>query len=204
MSANASVEPISDIDRAVGTNGDIGGAELVAGLLAHLAGASNKVGAEELILEVGREETAAVELEGRAFRSGLIVEDRVPSRLAGQEGAHEGFPECSVLIHGDSGGRTAAVDIAGVHCSGVELTPVSALVSLAGAFDIAVALLAIACEVSRTSVFQDVGNTTSRWIVVVVLEGIAKGTDGLLVGISVAVSGDFGIGAVGIHADGEA
>ena len=94
--------------------------------------------------------------------------------------------------------------MASVHGAGVVLTPVGAAVVLIGAFHGAVALLGIAGEVSGATVFEDVGDAAGGGIVVVVLKHVAVGIERLLVGIAVAVADDFAVGAIGIHADGEA
>jgi len=94
--------------------------------------------------------------------------------------------------------------VAGVHGAGVVLTPMGTGVVLAGAFDGAVHLFGIAGEVAGAAVFEDVGDAAGGWVVVVVLEGVAEGVERLLVGVPVAVADDFGVGAIGVHADGEA
>ena len=94
--------------------------------------------------------------------------------------------------------------MAGVHGAGVVLTPMGAGVVLAGAFDGFIELFGVAGEVASAAVFEDVGDAAGGWIVVVVLEDVAEGVERLLVGVTVAVADDFGVGAVGVHADGEA
>ena len=203
MSAHAGVIPIGNIDRSVRSYDNVGRAEEDLGIV-RVSATANEVRTCVLLVRVGGGEVALLEFEGRALGFGLVVEDGVFAGFAGKEGSIIAFGERSVFIHGDSGRRAAAIDVPDVHGAGVVLTPVGTTVVLAGAFDGAVTLFGIAGEVAGASVFKNVGNTACRWIVVVVLESVAEGVERLLVGIAVAVADDFGVGAVGVHAHGEA
>ena len=203
VAADAGVIPIGDVKSAVWSYDDVGGAEEDLGVVG-ISTTADEVGAGVFLVGVGGGEVALLEFEGGALGFGLVVEDGVFSGFAGEEGAVVASGKGSVFIHADAGGGSPAVDVAGVHRAGVVLTPMGASMVLTGAFDGAISLLGIAGEVSGAAVFEDVGDAAGRWIVVIVLEGIAEGVERLLVGITVAVADDFTVGAVGVHADGEA
>ena len=201
MAADARVEPIRHVKRAIGADGDIGGAEegfdLVVGF------AALEVGACEFAFLVGGEEIDALQLEARAIGDGKVAENDVLAGLAGEQQALPFRAERAVFIIGDTGGRAAAIDIAGGHGAGVFLPPLGGGGVLAGALVGSPRALAVGGGETGVAAFNDFRDAARGRVVVVGLEHVAEGGERLFVGVAVVVADDAGVRAVGIHPDGE-
>ena len=205
VAAHAGVVPVGHVDRAIGADGDVGRAE--PDVLAALARGLDtvEVRALEFAGRVRGDEILAGRLaqrEGALPRLELVGEDGVAGRLAVEERAVPGVAERAVLVDGDAGRGTRAVDVADIHGVGVVLAPVGARRRLARTTDGAIAG-GLRRGVARGAVLQDEGRAAAARVVVVALEEVAEGGREVLVAVAVAVADDLGAGAVGVHAGGE-
>ena len=90
MAADALVDPVADVDRAVGTDGDVGRAEHRLDGLAEGGSAStphDEVRPRVLLLHVRGHENLARQLEAGAGAHRLIREDLVAAGVGGEEHA---------------------------------------------------------------------------------------------------------------------
>ena len=144
VAADAGVIPVSDVDGAIGADGDVGRAEedALVGLGGRVGLELMEVGTFELAGRVGGDEVLArgfIERVSSLLRRQLVGEDRITRRFAVQQRAFPSGAEGAILIDRDAGGRAAAVDVTDVHGIRIVLTPVRARHRLAGTLDGAVA-----------------------------------------------------------------
>ena len=199
MAADARIEPVRHVDRAIGSDGHVRRTEEGLQLLGFVA-AALEIGAGELALLVGGEEVEALQLEARTIGHGLVAEDGVAAGFAAEEKSARVLAEGAVLVKGDARRRTAAVDVAGGHGAGIFLTPLGGGSALAGTTVRAPGTFAVGRAEAGVAVFQQERRPARRGIVVVVLEDVAEGRDGLLVAVAEVVADDLHGRAVGIHA----
>jgi hypothetical protein len=81
VTADTRVIPVCDVDRTVGTDDDIGGAEQGLGLVA-IDTATLEIGAGEVFLLIGRQEIEALHFESSTLRHRDVSEHGVACRLA--------------------------------------------------------------------------------------------------------------------------
>ena len=202
VTAHAGVEPIGDVDGAIWADRNVGGTEL--GLQDAGGLAAEEIGTRPLLLLVGSEEVKALELHAGTIGLGQIAEDDV---LAGFTGEKQAVPlgiKRTVLIEGHAGRRAAAVDVARRHGAGVILAPFCDRSLLAGALVGTPRTLAVGRSEAGVTAFHDQRDAAGRRIVVVALVHVAKRVDGLFEAVAVIVADDAGVGAVAVHAHGEA
>ena len=200
VTANAWVEPVSYVECAIGTDGDISRAE--AGV-EFVVGTTDEVRTGEFFLGVGGEEIDALELEASAIGHGQVTEDDVFASLASEQQALPFVTEGTIFIVGDASRRAAAIYITRGHGAGVFLTPFSGRSVLTGALVSIPGALAIGRGEAGIATFHDFCNAAGWWIVVIGLEHVAKRIHRLLVGVAVVVTDDASVGAIGIHAHGK-
>ena len=96
VSTDTRVEPVAEVERAVRSHRDVGGAEeeflffggvgAFGDFFAHDGGATSEVGAVEGFSGVAGKKVVAIEGEGRTFGLGLVGEDDISGRFAAEEG----------------------------------------------------------------------------------------------------------------------
>ena len=202
VAADTGVEPIGDIQCAIGTDADIAGAELRLQLAR--GPAAEEVAACPFLLFVGGEEVHALQLEACAIGHGEIAEDDVLAGFASEQQAAPFFAERPIFIKGHASGRAAAIDIAGRHGAGVFLTPLGRWCVLAGALVRTPTAFAIGAGESGVAALQHVAHAAGRRVVVVALKKIAVAGERLLVAVAVVVPDDVHVRAIGVHAHAEA
>ena len=112
MAADAGVEPIGNVDCAIGTDGDIGRTEEGLQFAGDRLGAALEINAFEPLLLVGGKKIETFERIARALGLGKITEERVACGFAAQQHPAPFFAEGIAFIHDDSGGCAAAIHIA--------------------------------------------------------------------------------------------
>jgi len=103
VATDAGVIPIGDVKSSIRADDDVGGAEEDLGVV-WIGTTADEVGAGIFLVGVGGGEVGLFEFEGGALGLGLVVEDRVFSGFAGEEGAVVALGEGSIFIHADAGG----------------------------------------------------------------------------------------------------
>ena len=146
----------------------------------------------------------AVEREARAGRPRLVGEDLVAAGVGGQERAVQRGAERAVLVEHVAGRRAAAVDVARRRHARIVLAPLRGRRRLARPAIGLPGALAVVRREAEVGVLHHPADAAGRRIVVVVLEDVAERGDRLLVAVAVVVADDLGVGAVRVHADGEA
>src|SRR5690606_25606304 len=121
----------------------------------------------------------------------LVGENDVPPRLAGEEGADPLLAECAVFVKDVPRGRAAAVDVPGGGDAGILLPPFGDGGGLAGALVDPPAALPVVRAESEIGILHHPRDAAGGRIVVVVLENVTEGGDGLLVGVAVVVPDDL-------------
>ena len=208
MAADAGVIPVSDVDGAIGADGDVGRAEedALVGLGGRVGLELMEVGTFELAGRVGGDEVLArgfIERVSSLLRRQLVGEDSITRRFAVQQRAFPSGAEGAILIDRDAGGRAAAVDVTDVHGIRIVLTPVRARHRLAGTLDGTIAG-AGRRGVAGGTIFEDEGSAAALRVVIVALEEVAEGGREALEAVTVTVAEDLEAGAVGVQATGEA
>ena len=199
MAAHALVDPVADIQGAIGTNGDVGWSEERFDRPLGGRVAADEVRPGILLLHVRGHEDLPVETEACALGNRLIGKDLVPPRLGRQEGPVPRRPHRAVLVENVAGWRSAAVDVPGRRHAGIVLAPLRYRNRLAGPAVCLPGPLAIVRREAEVGIFHHPGHAGSRRVVVVVLEHVAQRGDRLLVAVAVVRSDDLRVGAVGVH-----
>ena len=200
VTADAWVEPVSYVECAIRTDGNVSGAEAS---VEFVVGTTDEVRAGEFFLGVGGEKINALQLKACTIGHGEVTEDDVFASLASEQQALPFVTEGTIFIVGDTSRRAAAIDITRGHGAGVFLTPFSGRSVLTGALVSIPRALAIGRGEAGIATFDDFGNAAGWWIVVIGLEHVAKRIHRLLVGVAVVVANDASVRAIGIHAHGK-
>jgi len=182
VTADASVEPVSHIDSAVGADGNIRRAEVGDEVVGHLA--AHRVHARKVLIGIRREELHAVEGESSADGLGLVAKNDIAGGFAAQEESAPFFAQRAVFVVDDSGGGAGTVDVTRRNRAGVILTPFGGRDVLAGAAIGGPTAGAITREETEVAVFLEVSRAGRGRIVVIVLEDVAERGDGLLVAVT--------------------
>ena len=201
--ADPRVDPVGDVDRAVGTDGDVRRPEQRGDRAGDAAAAAEEIRSGVLLLHVRGEEDLPFEREARALTGRLIREHLVASRLGREERPFPRRAERAVLVEHIAGRRAAAVHVARRHHAGVVLAPLRGRNRLAGPAVRLPGALAVVRREPEVGVLHHPAHAACRRIVVVVLEDVAQRGHGLLVAVAVVVADDLRGGAVGIHANRE-
>ena len=123
MTADTGIDPVADVECAIGTDDDVRGAEERFGFAIHGVVAANEVRTGEFSLGIGGDELGAFQRESSTLWFRLVCEDRVSTGLTGKKGALPFFAERTVLIVGIPSWRTAAIDITCGCDAGILLPP---------------------------------------------------------------------------------
>jgi hypothetical protein len=132
VSAGAGIEPIGNVDGAVGPDGDVGRTKPCFQVVGALFAAGG-VDSGEIFFLVGGKKAEALEFIASAFCFGKVSEDDVARGFTAEENAPPLGAEFVALVGDDTGGSTIAVDIAGGNRAGIFLPPLGDLGRLAGA-----------------------------------------------------------------------
>ena len=188
MAANALIDPVADIQGAIGTDGDVGWPEERFDRALGRRVAADEIRPGILLLHVRGHEDLAVETEAGTLRNRLIGEDLVPPRFGREEGPVPRRPHRAVLVEHIAGWRSAAVDVPGRRHAGIVLAPLRYRNRLAGPAVRLPAPLAIVRREAEVGIFHHPGDAGSRRVVVVVLEHVAQRGDRLLVAVAIVLS----------------
>ena len=123
VAADARVDPVGDVDRAVGADRDVGRTEQRRHRAGDAAAAAEEVRPGVLLLLVRGDEDLPVEREVRAGRLRLVGEDLVAAGFGREERALPRRAERAVLVEHVAGRRAAAVDVAERRHARVVLPP---------------------------------------------------------------------------------
>ena len=104
MPADPRIDPVADIERPVGTDGDVGRPEERRDRVGDAGGAHHKIGPGVLLLHVRGQEHLPIESETRPLADRLVGEHLVAPRVRREERPVPGRAEAAVLVE-DIAGR---------------------------------------------------------------------------------------------------
>ena len=180
VSAHSGIKPVGYVNGAVRAHRDVAWAEQCD--VTDLAAGVAKIGPGKIFLRVaGNENIALGQGDSRALGFRMVAKQGIAGGFATDDVSPEPVFHDPVLVKGDSGWRTASVDVPGRDRSRVFLSPLAYWCGLAGHDVGPPVALPVARGEPHVSVFHQPSRPAGRRIIVVVLKDVPERTDRLLV-----------------------